>query len=290
MVKLVQKRDKRPIKDAPKPISSRTTAKNERPTKTSKFKKIMASPITPVMLSLIMIAFAVVIFIIPFSHTETKTEDLSFITTNALVKDQNTELGDSFISHEGAKGIALVTYKHTNTLFDLIFRKDNFKEEKVSSNVTKNPENEVITQGSKKYQYMYCSNGLYRYYTDEQFKDANTGFTHKSKDYCAENNEGTMTYLADAPPGVNNAARVAINPSITTYKPTNNTSSPPVVNPAVYTDPNIITSPTQNPLTRQECRNKYEPILAYMFANGMSGSQTNKIQGEYDSCLSSARY
>ncbi len=48
---------------------------------------------------------------------------------------------------------------------------------------------------------MHCSNGTYRYYTDEQFKDSNTGFTSRSSDFCAENSQGTKTTLADNPPG-----------------------------------------------------------------------------------------
>ena len=45
---------------------------------------------------------------------------------------------------------------------------------------------------------MICSDGSYRYYNDEQFKDPTVGFTSKNDDPCAESKHGTKTKLADA--------------------------------------------------------------------------------------------
>lgn len=47
--------------------------------------------------------------------------------------------------------------------------------------------------------------GSHRYYTDEQFKHADVGFTSKSDDSCKENNQGVKLKLADSLDGtVNN--------------------------------------------------------------------------------------
>lgn len=48
---------------------------------------------------------------------------------------------------------------------------------------------------------MLCSDGSSRYYTDEQFKEPNTGFTSKSEDYCKANGQGEMVKLADTSTG-----------------------------------------------------------------------------------------
>lgn len=66
-----------------------------------------------------------------------------------------------------------------------------------TSLVIKAPVNKKVVNGTKKYQYMICSDGSSRYYTDEQFKDSQTGFTSKSKDYCEENNQGYKMGLSD---------------------------------------------------------------------------------------------
>lgn len=59
---------------------------------------------------------------------------------------------------------------------------------------------EVAQEDVKRWQYMLCSNGTYRYYTDEQFKDSQIGFTEEGEDACASSNNGTKTGLADRPP------------------------------------------------------------------------------------------
>lgn len=282
------------------PRKGNVSAITSQPTKDELIRANIESTIkkcTPGILAVVAI-FVVVFFMIQFPSSETKVEAVKFATTTSLVRDSNIELGDSRVSQKGVEGIAKITYSHSGTLFDFIFRKDNIKKEKISSEVTKKPKDEVVTMGGKKYQYMYCSNGSYRYYTDDQFKSIDTGFTHKSEDYCSKNNQGTMTYLADAPPGTNNAVKVYISPALTSYKPTNNTTSPaPTINPPVYTGP----VQTGNPEVRQLCENNYNSAMARLGSPPTSWNygdssvteyynSLNHIQSVYNSCLRAAGY
>ncbi len=79
---------------------------------------------------------------------------------------------------------------------------------------------------TKRWQYMYCSNGSYRYYTDEQFKNPQTGFTKNSKDYCASNGQGKMTKLADKPPQVSGNATSSTGSSYTEKQKKDDECSP----------------------------------------------------------------
>lgn len=164
-------------------------------------ERVLSLPVAPTITVIGLLVM--IIFMIQFPHTEIKTEEIQFVSTTSLVRDLDIELGNSRVSQKGVKGVADVTYSYSGTLFDYIFRKGNIKKEKVSSKVVKKPKDEVIIKGGKKYQYMYCSNGSYRYYNDEQFKGIDTGFTHKSSDSCAENGQGVMTGLYNAPPNGN---------------------------------------------------------------------------------------
>ncbi len=100
--------------------------------------------------------------------------------------DANLELGQKEVRQVGKDGERQV--KH-----NLIFGFETSKTESAAVD-------EIIANGSRRYQYMYCSDGSYRYYTAEQFKDPQVGFTHQSPDGCAQNGSGTQTTIADAPP------------------------------------------------------------------------------------------
>ncbi len=50
----------------------------------------------------------------------------------------------------------------------------------------------------KRYQYMLCSDGSYRMYTDEQMKTPGVGFTDESQDSCEENEHGKMLQLTNS--------------------------------------------------------------------------------------------
>lgn len=50
----------------------------------------------------------------------------------------------------------------------------------------------------ERYQYMLCSDGSYRMYTDEQMKTPGVGFTDESQDNCEENEQGKMLQLTNS--------------------------------------------------------------------------------------------
>lgn len=97
---------------------------------------------------------------------------------------------------EGRPGERVATYSVKTSIFKLIFGIDGNKKE-VSSKTNVAPVEKVVINGTKKYQYMLCSDRSYRYYNDDQFKDPSIGFTGKSEDFCAKFNQGTKVKLAD---------------------------------------------------------------------------------------------
>ena len=52
---------------------------------------------------------------------------------------------------------------------------------------------------------MLCSDGSYRYYNDEQFKEPQNGFTSKSEDSCKESNHGHKLTLTNNNPSAPNS-------------------------------------------------------------------------------------
>lgn len=135
-----------------------------------------------------------------------KAESVPYSKQNT--QDSTIELGESKTVQTGVNGKKEVTYKVSRSLLNILFGGAAVNGKVVSSVTKQAPLNKIIASGTRKYQYMYCSNGGYRYYTDDQFKNASTGFTHQSKDYCAVNKQGTMTQLADAAPGATTTANV----------------------------------------------------------------------------------
>ncbi len=149
-----------------------------------------------------------------FSLNGIKSESVSF--TRESVEDPNIELNETKVIQNGSVGSKDVTYRYSRSLFNILFGGHSTEGQIVTTEAKSKPVNEVTANGTRKYQYMYCTNGVYRYYTDEQFKDKNTGFTHKSKDICQENGQGAMTQLADGAPGTNQA-----NTYVSAYIPSN---------------------------------------------------------------------
>lgn len=121
--------------------------------------------------------------VIPISEQKDKTDTL--------------ELGETKIIQTGVKGDKVTKYKRTGTIVDFLFNVSSTKKHDVSETYGTQPKKEIISIGTRRYQYMMCSNGASRYYTDEQMKNENIGFTSKSEDYCAKNNDGVKTKLAD---------------------------------------------------------------------------------------------
>lgn len=134
---------------------------------------------------------------VPISHTEYRYEQV--FPEVVTQPDSSLELGESKIDHEGVEGEKVITLELKRSLFDLIFRKDSIRRVEVSSKVTKKPIEKTVLEGTRKFQYMYCSDGSYRYYSDEQFKSASIGFTSKSEDGCTQNGHGKKIGLGDTP-------------------------------------------------------------------------------------------
>jgi len=114
----------------------------------------------------------------------TTTEGLIYRSVETT--DANLELGQQEIRQTGKNG---QKKERHNLLFGFVI--DTEQTDSVD---------EIVAKGSRRYQYMYCSDGSYRYYTAEQFKDPSVGFTHQSEDNCAKNGNGTQTTIADVPP------------------------------------------------------------------------------------------
>ena len=192
----------------------RTKIKHSEP-KQSIFSRLKSRKI--IRLTMVAVVAFVVISAIPvFSSTVVRSASVPY--DKASAQDASIELGDSQVRQVGSNGEKEVTLKVKKSLFNMLF--GGGEEEELSSKVTTKPVQELTVTGTRKYQYMYCSDGTYRYYNDEQFKNPNTGFTQKSPDDCAKNKHGTKTQLADGAPGSNKVANV------TPYIPSNCSKTP----------------------------------------------------------------
>ena len=140
---------------------------------------------------------------IPFPYAYAKDDVISFSTENE--KHAGLELGESKTIQEGRNGKKTVDIEAYQSLWSRLLGSEPINQKEVGSTITEEPITKIIADGTRKYQYMLCSDGSSRYYTDEQFKDENTGFTSKSDDYCKENGQGEKTALADSADGRVNA-------------------------------------------------------------------------------------
>lgn len=134
----------------------------------------------------------------PISYQETKNEVTPFQTRDET--SQTMELGESNITSQGLNGEDEVTYDSTGSILQRIFSQNEVTRKEIKRTVITAPVEKVVTNGTLKYQYMYCSDGSYRYYTDEQFTNPSTGFTSKSEDACSKNGNGFKTRIASEPP------------------------------------------------------------------------------------------
>lgn len=150
----------------------------------------------------IILFFIFVSFIIPVEYEVTETDRITFKTEN--VEEPGLELGTYTTTQEGKDGLQENAYKYSSTLFNYLFRKDSANKTLMVTNILSEPVDRIILKGTRKWQYMMCSDGSYRYYTDEEFKNPYTGFTSSSPDDCKENGQGKKLSLADTPEGQNN--------------------------------------------------------------------------------------
>lgn len=257
-----------------------------------------------------------------FSSSEQSSESVPYPTQNT--KDSTLELNITKQKQAGVDGKNTVTYKVSKSLFNVLFGGQTNRTF-VSSKEVKSPVPKIIASGTKKYQYMYCSNGSYRYYTDAQFKNPSVGFTHKSPDNCAQNHEGTETQLANAPPQSGSRA-LAIPytpisiPSCTTtsipygidredvsWLPVGQTETYPGLNGTFFSclgttvqplneviyegtgpDYNAEAQQEAQALAREKCTDEYNSARSQLGALGATGSVWTQIQQMYSDCLNAA--
>jgi hypothetical protein len=153
------------------------------------------SPATDMVAVLIIL----IVLILPVPHTASKVVDIPYATQS--IQDSSIELGDSQTRQPGTNGQGLERQRIVQPLFAYVLGiHADYSTDDLPTQTTQAPTNQITAQGTKKYQYMWCSDGSYRYYTNDQFGSPTVGFTHKSPDDCAKNGDGHMTGLADTAP------------------------------------------------------------------------------------------
>lgn len=152
---------------------------------------------------LVICLLAAILFAISLSvllRNITKTEIVSYELVaqfdTEYIDDDSLELGTEETQQEGVNGNKKSYYEEESYLISGEVINKKF----VRDEITKEPVKKIVKRGTRRWQYMICSDGSYRYFTDEQFQDKNIGFTHSSKDFCAENSQGNAVGLADNPP------------------------------------------------------------------------------------------
>ena len=148
---------------------------------------------------------------LPYSFTKSLAIPFSVENKN----NAELELGDSKIIQEGNDGRKTIHIESLQSIWGGLFGMQPIHQKEIGSTTTKTPTAKIIANGTKKYQYMVCSDGSFRYYTDEQFKDPQTGFTSKSEDYCKENNQGYKVSLSDSSPSSSSTVPSSKPPSST---------------------------------------------------------------------------
>lgn len=170
------------------------------------------SPGKVVLIALIGLGLLAALFFSPFPTSGVKTESVAYTTQTQ--QSATLELGQTQVQQPGANGMQQVSYDTNVSLFDRLFHKST-KEQVTSTKVIKAATPKIVLNGTTKYQYMYCSNGQSRYYTDDQFKSPTVGFTHQSADDCAKNNEGHEIGIGSTLSGRPSATKTAANTACT---------------------------------------------------------------------------
>lgn len=133
----------------------------------------------------------------PYDYHEIENNQTPFETK--YVENNQIELGNQTVTIHGLNGTTETTYDYKATLLEWLFDKSNQRSRgKALTKVIAKPVAQEIQKGTLKYQYMWCSDGSSRFYTNEQFADPLTGFTSSSPDYCSENGQGRKEKLASA--------------------------------------------------------------------------------------------
>lgn len=158
--------------------------------------KTLLSSHTAVMMSLIVLVGVSAILCFPVTYQNTENTKLDYKT---IYKDEPAlELNTMHVAKEGENGTLTMEVQHRQSLFNFLFGNEKGPRTVLASHITKNSSDKIVLHGTRKWQYMMCSDGTYRYFTNKQFMDKNTGFTSKSPDYCAKNHQGKKVRLADS--------------------------------------------------------------------------------------------
>ena len=168
-------------------------------------KKVLSSRPAVFLTGLLLVTGLLALLLTPVAYEGTENSTIRYATDRR--DDAGVEMGETKVIEEGKDGQKIVSYTYERSLLDILLGRDARNKTEISSEVVSEPKPKVVLDGTRKWQYMMCSDGSYRYYTDEQFKDRSTGFTSKSSDYCSENNQGQKLGLADNPNGNSNATR-----------------------------------------------------------------------------------
>lgn len=161
----------------------------------NKMRSLLFKPIHIVALAVLIFVGSAVMFYfrVPLTHSEVTNSDMPF--TTEYIEDPTIELGQEQTRMNGVNGTKESTYNVRRTLAGKEVDRTIVKETTIKS-----PVNKTVAKGKKKYQFMWCSDSYYYYFTNDQFKQPNTGYTHQSNDECAKNGKGHMTNLADSAP------------------------------------------------------------------------------------------
>lgn len=149
-------------------------------------------------LGMLMTLIAIVAIFIPYRYQTSNLESTDFKILDE--KTDSLQLGETQTTKQGMNGQDNVTYETTGSLFQRLFISDQLLKSEISRTTVVPPTIQITSHGTQKYQYMYCSDGSYMYYTNEQFIDPNIGYTNKSADTCAQNGHGKEYMINNSPP------------------------------------------------------------------------------------------
>lgn len=151
------------------------------------------------------------------------------------------ELGDEQTEQQGVNGEKETIYRRSISVLRQFIGRDP-EESQISSRITKEPVSAIVLKGARRWQYMRCSDGSYRYFTDDQMKNQQVGFTSKSPDYCAQHGQGKKISLADTVPTYRTytpAPPAAYRPHIYVPTPELSPMTPPPESKLEYNPPSL---------------------------------------------------
>ena len=254
----------------------------------------------------VIISISIILNSITIIEIVKREEPIYYLTE--YIDDNNLELGTEKVEQEGVNGSRIVYYKERKKWLSGEVLDSDYD----STGEEKDPTRKIVRRGTRRWQYMICSDGGYWYYTDEQFKDPKVGYTHSSEDQCAKNNNGQMVALADTPPvdevrPNSGSSHVPIPTYEYHYTPSTNYNSgtEPFESSITNSDPFAEENARQEAERQKranaerDCKNKAErareSARRQLGAMGVTGSDYNTVpqsayESTYHSCMRSYGY